>query len=167
VNPLDAALLEIAALPNAALWAEGGRLHYQRVPRRLLPVLAEHKATLLALLALDDYDRQERAGIMEYDAELPRAEAERLAKIRPTETPETVESYPSTTQPPSVRPERDMGPSRVSCGTCLHFLPDYVNPSEGMGRCTVTPTGLPPRGGNGHGAPYPNAPRRCPEYLGT
>ena len=85
MNPLDSALLEIVALPDAALWAEGGRLHYRGVPRRLLPVLAEHKAELLMLL--EDYDREERAAIMEYDGELPRAEAERLAGVLPAEPP--------------------------------------------------------------------------------
>jgi len=87
MTPLDSALLEIAALPDATLWAEAGRLHYRGVPRRLLPVLAEHKAELLMLL--EDYDREERAAIMEYDGELPRAEAERLAGVLPAEPPAT------------------------------------------------------------------------------
>jgi hypothetical protein len=105
---------------GGSLWFDGERVRGRNIPRRLAEQV---KATpqgemLLALLAPDGYNRQERAGIMEHDGGLPRAVAERLAGIRPAETPETVESYPSTTQPPSVRPERDMGPSRVSCGTC-------------------------------------------------
>ena len=87
MNPLDSALLEIAALSDAALWAEGGRLHYRGVPKRLLPVLAEHKTELLMLL--EDYDREERAAIMEYEGGLPREEAERLAGVLPAEPPAT------------------------------------------------------------------------------
>ena len=37
----------------------------------------------------------------------------------------------------------DMAPSRVACGDCLHFLPDTVNPPQGVGRCGVTGTGPP------------------------
>jgi hypothetical protein len=152
-------------------WAEGDRLKFRGVPARLVPLIREHKATLLALLALDDYDRQERAGIIEYDGELPRAVAERLAGIRPAETPEMPHRYQHPTPAPSVRPGASMGPqsapASVTCGACVRFLPDYVESSQGLGRCTVTPTGLPPRGGSGHGAPYPRAPRRCPEYLGA
>jgi hypothetical protein len=85
MNPLDSALLEIAALSDAALWAEDGRLHYRGVPKRLLPILAEHKAELLMLL--EDYDREERAAIMEYEGGLPREEAERLARALPVEPP--------------------------------------------------------------------------------
>jgi len=87
LTPLDSGLLEIAALPGAALWDEGGRLLYPGLPGPLLPVLAEHKAELLILL--EDYDRLERAAIMEYDGELPRAEAERLAGVLPAEPPAT------------------------------------------------------------------------------
>ncbi len=44
------ALREIAAMPEAAIWAEGGKLQLRGIPRRLVPVLAKHKAEVLALL---------------------------------------------------------------------------------------------------------------------
>jgi hypothetical protein len=44
------ALREIAAMPEAAIWVEGGKLQLRGIPRRLVPVLAEHKAEVLALL---------------------------------------------------------------------------------------------------------------------
>jgi len=150
-------------------WAEGDRLKFRGVPARLVPLIREHKATLLALL--DTHAQEERAGIMEHDGELPRAEAERLAGIRPTETPEMPQRYQHPTPAEIIAPRASMAaqsaPAPATCGACARFQPDYVNPLEGIGRCTVTPTGLPPRGGSGHGAPYPRAPRRCPEYLGA
>lgn len=44
------ALHEIAAMPEAAIWVEGGKLQLRGIPRRLVPILAEHKAEVLALL---------------------------------------------------------------------------------------------------------------------
>lgn len=65
----------------------------------------------------------------------------------------------------SVQHGADTGPSRVSCGTCLHFLPDTVNPAQGVGRCAMTLTGLPPAPLNGsYGVPYPFTPRTCTHH---
>jgi len=146
---------------------EDGRLKVKGIPARLVPLVREHKAGLLALL--DTYAKEERAGIMEYDGELPRAEAERLAGIRPAETQETVERYQHPTQPPSVRPERDMGPqsapATVSCGSCVRFQAGTTK--MGIGVCLATTNGLPPKEQRGYLAAYPMAPRRCPEFLGS
>jgi len=152
---------------DGEIWAEGGRLKFRNVPARLVPSIREQKATLLVLLEA----QEERAGIAEFDGELPRHEAEQLAGIRPAETPETVERYHHPTPAEIIAPRASMGPQSapapVTCGTCARFQPDYVEPLGGLGRCTLTPTGLPPRGGNGHGAAYPHAPRRCPEYQAS
>lgn len=56
-----------------------------------------------------------------------------------------------------------MAPLRTHCGTCLHFLPDTINPSQGVGRCEVTGAGPTP-GASGYKACYPMAPRTCPSY---
>jgi hypothetical protein len=121
-------------------------------------------------MLLEDYDREERAAIMEYDGGLPRDDAERLAGISPARTPERLETYQRPTQPPSVRPEPIMAPqsapASVFCGQCVRFHPGEPWPWESLGRCTVTPTGLPPKGGNGYRVCLPMAPRRCPEFLG-
>jgi hypothetical protein len=77
-----------------------------------------------------------------------------------------VESYPSTTPAEKMQHRQDMTPSRASCGTCLHFLPDIINPAQGVGRCGVTGAG-PPSGGSGYKACYPMAPRTCHSYEGN
>jgi hypothetical protein len=56
-------------------------------------------------------------------------------------------------------------PARITCAQCARWQPG--TPPGGIGRCNATSNGLPPKGGNGYGAPYPNAPRSCPEYLGA
>jgi hypothetical protein len=72
--------------------------------------------------------------------------------------------------PASVAPEPTMAPqsapASVFCGQCVRFHPGEPWPWESLGRCTVTPTGLPPKGGNGYRACLPMAPRRCPKFLG-
>ena len=50
------------------------------------------------------------------------------------------------------------------CGVCLHFTPDTINPPQGVGRCGVTLTGLPPAGGRGYGVCYPFSPRHCAHF---
>jgi len=92
-----------------------------------------------------------------------RAHRAELIALLAAESAPVVESYPSTTQPPRIAQRANLGPSRAFCGACSHFLPDYINPSEGLGRCGVTGTG-PPAGGNGYGACFPMAPRQCPAY---
>ncbi|WP_153940434.1 hypothetical protein [Acidithiobacillus thiooxidans] len=61
-----------------------------------------------------------------------------------------------------VHPEQDM----AHCGACSHFLPDTINPAQGVGRCGVTGAG-PPSGGSGYKACYPMAPRTCHSYEGN
>ncbi|MBU2760580.1 hypothetical protein [Acidithiobacillus sulfurivorans] len=94
--------------------------------------------------------------------ELRQSIRERRAEIIRTlaaESAPAVESHPSTTQPASVRPE----PRKVACGECSRFLPDTINPAQGLGRCNITGTG-PPSGGSGYKACYPMAPRQCPNF---
>jgi hypothetical protein len=55
-------------------------------------------------------------------------------------------------------------PARVSCSSCAHFQPDTINPPQGMGRCTRTLSGLPPKGGSGYGVCYPFSLRVCKHY---
>ena len=55
----------------------------------------------------------------------------------------------------------------VICGTCAHFQPDTINLPQGMGRCTRTISGLPPKGGSGYGVCYPFSPRVCRHYEAT
>lgn len=61
----------------------------------------------------------------------------------------------------------DMAPSRVSCGTCLHFVPDSINPAQGVGRCGVTGAGPPSVASGDYAACYPLAPRTCLSYEGN
>lgn len=56
-----------------------------------------------------------------------------------------------------------MKTQRVTCGECSRFLPDTINPAQGVGRCGVTGAG-PPSGGYGYRACFPLAPRTCPSY---
>ena len=82
-----AAILNEAQAAGVALWREGEVLRY-RGPRvaltKLLPTLKAHKAELLEALQNVDAEGaedlrehfEERAGILEYDAGLPRAQAE-------------------------------------------------------------------------------------------
>ena len=100
---------------------EDGRLKVKAIPARLVPAIREHKAALLALLsssAPDDYDRQERAAIMEYDGELTRQEAERLAGVLTithrdpnARFREAVESYPRHHPNPQRAAQRRYGPA--------------------------------------------------------
>ena len=55
-------------------------------------------------------------------------------------------------------------PARVTCGTCTHFLPNTINPPQGVGCCARTLSGLPPKGGSGYGCCYPFSPRVCTHY---
>lgn len=69
-----------------------------------------------------------------------------------------------TTPPQKIEQRANMGAS-VRCGDCLHFTPDAVNPPQGVGRCALTLTGLPPAPLNGsYGVPYPFTPRTCTHH---
>jgi len=66
-----------------------------------------------------------------------------------------------TTQAPKVAQNANMGPLRARCGDCQHYQPDSVNPPQGIGRCALTLTGLPPV----RGYPcYPFTPRTCTSF---
>ena len=86
-----------------------------------------------------------------------------LIAILAAESAPAVESYPCPTPAEKMQHGPDMAPSRVSCGTCLRFLPDTINPAEGVGTCSLTGAG-PPSGGSGYLACFPLAPRTCPSY---
>ena len=88
-----------------------------------------------------------------------------IVRILAAEAAPAPQSATDTTQPLSVQPEPRKRPQRTSCRMCLHFLPDTVNPAQGVGRCEVTGAG-PPSGGSGYKACYPMAPRTCPSYEG-
>lgn len=81
------------------------------------------------------------------------------------ESPQTVESHPSTSHTEKIQRTAYMAPLRAHCGVCLHFLPDTINPVQGIGRCEVTGAG-PPSSGSGYKACYPLAPRKCSNYEG-
>lgn len=73
-----------------------------------------------------------------------------------------------TTPAEKVPPRANMGPLRASvrCRDCQHFTPDTINPPQGLGRCAVTLTGLPPAPVRGYAACYPMALRQCPNFEG-
>ena len=68
-----------------------------------------------------------------------------------------IDTTPATT----MQPEPRKPPQRVSCGTCLHFLPDTINPAQGVGRCGVTVAGPPSAEHGDYRACYPLAERYC------
>ena len=176
-----AEIIEDVLAAGGEIWTEGDRLKFRDAPARLVPAIREHKAALLALLkAPDDYDRQERAAIMEYDGGLPREKAERLAGMSPPPLTitrrgpnarfrETVEHYSSTTPAEKMRHRAAMAPqpapATVTCGQCVRFQPGTTK--MGIGVCLATTNGLPPKEQRGYGAAFPMAPRRCPEYAGS
>ncbi len=76
------------------------------------------------------------------------------------ESAPAVESTADATPALSVHPEQDM----AHCGACSHFLPDTINPAQGVGRCGVTGAGPPSVASGDYAACYPRAPRTCPGY---
>jgi len=76
------------------------------------------------------------------------------------------ESHPGPIRTEETSQNAQSGPLRTSvrCRDCLHFQPDTVNPPEGVGRCTHTLSGLPPKDGTGYGCCYPFIPRVCKHY---
>ena len=83
------------------------------------------------------------------------------------ESAPAVESTIDATPAEKMQHRADMTPSRVSCGTCLHFVPDSINPAQGVGRCEVTGAGPPSVASGDYAACYPLAPRTCPSYEGN
>lgn len=74
---------------------------------------------------------EERAAIMEFDGGLNRKAAQRKAL------------------------------AIVYCRSCEHWMPDTINPADGMGRCGANPAvNISARGG-GRMPPYPDATRYC------
>ncbi len=65
---------------------------------------------------------------------------------------------------PTTPAEKVAQSANMRCADCANFRPDTINPPQGVGRCTVTLTGLPPKGGTGYGACYPFSPRRCTHF---
>ena len=124
---------------GSEVWTDGDRLKFRAVPARLIPAIREHKAALLAILK------------------------DTLQSSPPAQTDQR------STPPASVAPEPDMAPqsapATVSCGQCVRFQPG-PQPLV-IGRCLATANGLPPKEQRGYLAPYPMAPRRCPEYAGS
>ena len=94
-----------------------------------------------------------------YDVEYIKELKPALVSLLAAEAAPAVRSTTDLTQTPSVRPGQDM----AHCGACSRFLPDTINPAQGVGRCGITGTG-PPSGGSGYEACYPLAPRQCPSY---
>ena len=95
-----------------------------------------------------------------YDVEYIKELKPALVSLLAAEAAPAVRSTADLTQPPSVRPERDM----AHCGACSHFLPDSINPAQGVGRCGVTGAGPPSVASGDDAACYPMAPRQCPSY---
>ena len=87
-----------------------------------------------------------------------------IVALLAAESAPAIESTTDATPALSVHPEQDMAPSRASCGTCLHFLPDTINLAQGVGRCGVTGAGPPSVASGDYAACYPRAPRTCPSY---
>ena len=105
----------------------------------------------LRVAPADSLTDELRAGIREHRAG--------IVALLAAEAAPAVRSTTDLTQTPSVRPGQDM----AHCGACSRFLPDTINPAQGVGRCGITGTG-PPSGGSGYEACYPLAPRQCPSY---
>ena len=95
-----------------------------------------------------------------YDVEYIKELKPALVSLLAAEAAPAVRSTADLTQPPSVRPERDM----AHCGACSHFLPDTIHPAQGVGRCGVTGAGPPSVASGDYAACYPMTPRQCPSY---
>ncbi len=76
------------------------------------------------------------------------------------------ESYQRTTKAAKSDSRAISGPATgtVTCGGCQSYQANAENPARGLGRCSLTLTGLPPPGGTGYGAAFPRAPRTCTSY---
>ena len=119
-------------------------------------------ATLLAEIEQvggEIWTEGDRLKFRDTPARLVPAIREHKAALLALLSPPTTDATPAA----GVQPERDMAPSRVSCGTCLRFLPGHPLLGQSLGRCSLTKAG-PPSGGSGYKACYPLAPRQCPSY---
>ena len=87
-----------------------------------------------------------------------------IVRILAAEAAPAIESTTDATPAASVQHRARKGPSRTSCGTCLHFLPDTIHPAQGVGRCSLTGAGPPSVASGDYAACYPLAPRTCPSY---
>lgn len=107
-----------------------------------------------------------QAMLASYDVAYIKEHRAELITILAAESAPAGRSTTDATPAEKMQHGADMAHSRVSCGTCLHFVPDAINPAQGVGRCGVTGAG-PPSGGSGYKACYPMAPRTCPSYEGN
>ena len=64
---------------------------------------------------------------------------------------------PAQEPPPTAR-----APERVTCSSCVEFIPGHEPNS--LGKCALTADGLPPVASRGYGCCFPFAPRICPDY---
>lgn len=177
-----ATLLAEIEQADGEVWMDGDRLKFRGIPARLIPLIREHKAALLALLsapAHDDYAAAERLAIQEESEQPPFDDPGGTAGVpgfedMPDLTPaehgvilrqlmERAETHPSTTTAASVQHSASMAlPERVTCSSCAEFIPGREPNS--LGKCARTAGGLPPVASRGYGACFPFAPRTCPDF---
>jgi len=179
------------------IWMDGDRLKFRDTPARLIPVIREHKAGLLALLstpAPDDYATAERVAIQEESAEVSDLPDKPVPSLE-EQADAVLDRYGAdwqrgvddlrivaknhvlaalvekmgidATQPVRVDSEQDM--ARPERVTCGSCVRFQPGTTKmGIGSCLVTVTGQPPAGNRGdYRAAFPMAPRRCPEFLGS
>ncbi|UEP59780.1 hypothetical protein [Acidithiobacillus ferriphilus] len=87
-----------------------------------------------------------------------------LISILAAESAPAVECTTDATSAEKMQHRPDMAPSRVSCGTCLHFLPGHPMPGQSLGTCSLTGAGPPSVASGDYAACFPMAPRKCPSY---
>ncbi len=166
---------------------DSGRLKVKGVPARLVPLIREHKAALLALLsapAPDDYAAEERLAIQEEGNEVsdhpgksvPSLEEQaekvlahygvddlRIVARNPVLASHVEKMGIDATNTTTMQHSADMArPERVTCGSCARFQPGPQPLAIGV--CLATANGLPPAGSRGYGVCFPHAPRTCPDY---
>ena len=110
----------------------------------------------LRVAPADSLTDELRAGIREHRAG--------IVALLAAESAPDVESTTDITPAEKMQHRPDMTPSRVSCGTCQHFLPDTIHPAQGVGRCEVTGAGPPSVEHGDYRACYPMAERYCDNH---
>ncbi|MDA8153976.1 MAG: hypothetical protein M0003_14915 [Acidithiobacillus sp.] len=176
---------------------DSGRLKVKGVPARLVPLIREHKAALLALLsapAPDDYATAEREAIQEESAEVSDLPDKPVLSLQ-EQAEAVLDHYGAdwqrgvddlrivaknhvlaalvekmgidATQPALVDSGQDM--PLPERVTCGQCVRFQQGPQPlAIGRCLATVTGQPPAGNRGdYRAAFPMAPRSCPEFLGS